>query len=242
MRKVIVRFFSLSLLCLLLIGVYHLSRSRTYQLFGTIVDRVETDEVVVALTFDDGPTREGTRYVLAILDSLNVPATFFVTGSELQANPESGRAIVRAGHELGNHSFSHRLMIGKSPGFVREELARTDRLIRATGQKGEISFRPPFSKKLVVLPWVLWREGRTTVTCDVEPETYPGAWKDAEAIIDHSLENVRSGSIVLLHVMYPSRSETLKALPEIITRLRERGFSFVTVKNLLGRRQVRAGR
>jgi peptidoglycan/xylan/chitin deacetylase (PgdA/CDA1 family) len=74
---------------------------------------------------------------------------------------------------------------------------------------------------------------RTTVTCDVEPETYPGVWQDSDEIIRHALEDTRSGSIILLHVMYPSRSGSLVALPEIITGLREKGFEFVTLREIL---------
>jgi len=162
-----------------------------------------------------------------------VRATFFVTGSEVMAHPEEARAILRAGHELGNHSFSHPQMVMINPRFIRNELARTDSLIRAAGQNGEIFFRPPYSKKLFVLPWVLARTGRTTVTCDVEPETYSGSWKDSREIVRHTLEDTRPGSIILMHVMYPSRTASLTALPEIITELRDRGLEFVTLNGLI---------
>ena len=233
MRTTVLALLAAGIIVSLAAGLLKVSRSRTFQLVGTLVHRVETDHKVVALSFDDGPTPSGTARVLSILDSLEAKGTFFVTGSELSENLDQGRAILEAGHELGNHSYSHRRMIGKSPRFVRGEIERTDSLIRGIGGGGDILFRPPYSKKLLVLPWVLWRTGRTAVTWDVEPESYPGASRDSKAIVDHALEDARSGSIVLLHVMYPSRTESLEALPEIITGLRMRGFDFVTVRELL---------
>ena len=126
-------------------------------------------------------------------------------------------------------------MVLKTPSFLLQELEWTDSLIRAVGQEGEIFFRPPYSKKLLVLPWILARTGRRTVTFDVEPETPPGAWQDPGEIVRHTLEETRPGSIVLLHVMYPSRGASVEALPEIITQLRSRGFKFVTVRELVGK-------
>ena len=124
-------------------------------------------------------------------------------------------------------------MVLKSPQFVRNELARTDSLIRAAGQDGDIFFRPPYTKKLLVLPWVLARTDRITVTWDVEPETYSGARPNSSEIVRKALEETRAGSIILLHVMYPSRAASLHALPEVITELRGQGFEFVTLSELI---------
>lgn len=106
---------------------------------------------MVALTLDDGPT-EVTPRVLQMLEDLDVPATFYLTGTELEERPELGRAIVEAGHEVGNHTATHRRMVLVGSGTVAEEIERTDAAIRATGYDGEITFRPPYGKKLVTLP------------------------------------------------------------------------------------------
>lgn len=94
-------------------GTWRLVNSRTFQLFGEIVPRVETDAPLVALTFDDGPTAAFTDVVLNTLRERDVRATFFVTGHELEKNPIAGRRIVAEGHELGNHSYTHARMIFK---------------------------------------------------------------------------------------------------------------------------------
>ena len=110
--------------------------SRTFQLAGTLVSHVETDEKVVALTFDDGPTAR-TPELLATLDAADVPATFYLIGKDLAAHPEYGKQIVDAGHEIGNHSFSHRRMVFVTPGTVRDEIERTDAEIHELMQEAK---------------------------------------------------------------------------------------------------------
>src|SRR5687767_5654322 len=89
---------------LLVLATWRLSNSRTFQLFGGIVPRVDTSERVVALTFDDGPTPEATDRILSVLRGRGVKATFFVIGGALEQHPEVGQRIARERHELGNHS------------------------------------------------------------------------------------------------------------------------------------------
>jgi peptidoglycan-N-acetylglucosamine deacetylase len=218
---------------LLFLGVWTLSRSRTYQLFGEIVPRVETTEKVVALTFDDGPVPEATEEILGILRERDVKATFFVTGAELEENPEWGRRIAEEGHELGNHSYSHARMVFVSDAFVRDEVERTDALIRQTGYGGPVYFRPPYCKKLVGLPRYLSETNRKTITCDLEPDSYDDVAATAEGIESYVVDRARPGSIVLLHVMYPTRRTSMAAVPRIVDALRARGYRFVTVGELL---------
>ncbi len=118
---------------------------------------VETQEKIVALTFDDGPG-DLTRPLLDILEKEQISATFFVTGAELEKNLDRGIRIVSAGHELGNHSYSHERMILVSPSYVRQEIERTDQLIREAGYQSEILFRPPYGKKLFVLSFPKWKD------------------------------------------------------------------------------------
>ncbi|MFE7718887.1 polysaccharide deacetylase family protein [Nocardia rhizosphaerihabitans] len=204
--------------------------SRTYQLAGTLVDRVETDEKLVALTFDDGPT-DRTPEILRMLAELQVPATFYLVGDDLAAHPEHGAAIAAAGHEIGNHSYSHRRMVLVSGDTVRDEIERTDAEIRRTGYQGPITFRPPYGKKLWSLPNYLADHDRTTVTWDVEPDSAGGATR--EAIIADTMAQTRPGSIVLLHVMHGT--ESAAAVPEIVTGLRARGYEFTTVSDMVKR-------
>jgi chitin deacetylase len=187
----------------------------------------------VALTFDDGPTVEGAEQVLPLLAAENVHATFFVIGGELEQHMAEARKIVAAGHELGNHSYSHVRMILVSPTFVRQEVERTDELIRAAGYQGEIYFRPPYGKKLFTLPYYLAKTNRKSITWDVEPDSYPEIAADSDKIMQYVLAKTQPGSIILLHVMYGKRNESLKAVPKIIAGLKAQGYSFKTVSELL---------
>lgn len=223
----------LTLLGVLAVSAWHAGKSPRIQLFGDLVYRVDTTERVVALTFDDGPTRGKTDTILTILAEHGVPATFFLVGEAIRRNPEEARRIVAAGHEVGNHSYSHERMLLKSPEYVAREVERTNQLIRDTGYQGDIRFRPPYGKRLLVLPWYLHRHDITTVTWDSAPESELGRGAGATQIASRVEESVQPGSIVLLHVMFDVRAESMKAVPLIIERLREKGYRFVTVSELM---------
>ena len=111
MKKLIVFIIITIVILITAAALWRISNSRTFQFLGEIVPRVNTTHKLVALTFDDGPTPEGTDQILAVLGEENVKATFFVTGGELAQNPEQGKKIVAAGHELGNHSYSHDVVL-----------------------------------------------------------------------------------------------------------------------------------
>lgn len=214
------------------LSLWKISNSRTYQAFGEIYPRVNTSEKCVALSFDDGPT-EKTEEILAVLNSLNVKATFFVTGEGLENNMIEGQKIVAAGHELGNHTYSHAPMVLKSYGYVQKEIEETDLLIREAGYKGDILFRPPYAKKLFVLPYYLNENHRKCILWDVEPDSYPEVANSSEKITQHVLENTKPGSIILLHIMFENRSESMEAVEGIVTGLRQQGYTFKTVSELL---------
>lgn len=220
-----------------LAGLYQLSRAREYQLFGELVARVETAVGVVALTFDDGPTPRQTQDVIDMLDDLDVVATFYLNGAPAAQNAEQVRALALAGHELGNHAWHHDRMVLMSPARVRREIEDTDAAIRAAGYDGPLTFRPPYGKKLFVLPWVLADMGRTAVTWDVEPESAVADDAGAQEIADHVIANAHSGSIVLLHVMYDHGGASRDAVPMIVEGLRARGMAFVTVSEMLALRK-----
>ena len=216
-----------------MIGGRTLARSRSYQLFGRIVPRVETQERVVALSFDDGPNSQYIGELLDVLAARGVHATFFVIGGELAAAPEAARSLVAGGHELGNHTWSHDRMVLKSYDFYRKELEDTDALIKAAGQTGEIYFRPPYCYKLAGLPWYLSRHNRTTITWDIEPDSFDDVAATPRGILTHVVERVRPGSIILLHVWYKGRQTSREAVPLIIDALQTEGYSFATVGELL---------
>ncbi|ALZ75125.1 polysaccharide deacetylase family protein [Rheinheimera sp. F8] len=225
--------FLLVLVLFSVAGIWRLSSLPDLQVFGEIKSQAIVSEKVVALTFDDGPTPDKTNQILQILAEEQIPATFFLIGQEVQQHPQLVRQILAAGHQVGNHSFSHQRMIFKSPAFVAGEIEQTDTLLRDSGVDGVIYFRPPYGKKLLILPWYLMKHHRVSVTWDVAPENFPKIAKDPQALVDYTVQQTKPGSIILLHVMYDSRQATMQAVPEIIRQLKAQGYRFVTVHELL---------
>ena len=170
-RKLIFIGLGMLFVFLVLLGTYKLMNSRTYQLFGGLTEQIETNQKLVALTFDDGPTKNVSQ-ILPLLDKYNAKATFFLIGEEIEKHPEEAKKIVEAGHQIGNHTYSHNRMVFKTPSYIKEEIEKTDQLIQKAGYKGEIDFRPPNGKKLVGLPYYLNKNNRDTITWNIEPDSY----------------------------------------------------------------------
>jgi peptidoglycan-N-acetylglucosamine deacetylase len=216
------------------VGLRELVNSSTFQLFGDYVARVDTSERVVALTFDDGPSPYHTPKVLDALDRQRVKATFFLMGRNVERYPAVAREVLRRGHEVGNHSYSHPKLVWMSPARVREEIERTDALLRGIGVSGDIPFRPPHAAKFIVLPYVLVQMKKLSVLGDVDPEE----WKQypAPVLTASILRQVRPGSIIGLHD--PNGIETLKALENILPALAGQGYRFETISKLVRRRTM----
>jgi peptidoglycan/xylan/chitin deacetylase (PgdA/CDA1 family) len=223
---------ALLLLGVLAVGLREVVNSSTFQLFGDYVARVETSEKVVALTFDDGPHPVHTAQVLQVLDEHRIKATFFMMGRNVERYPAVAREVLKRGHEIGNHSYSHAKLILMSPARVREEIEWTDRLLRDIGVAGNIHFRPPHASKFVVLPYVLIQLQKLSVLGDVDPEEWKG---HAAAVMTESiLRQVQPGSIIGLHD--PNGIETLRTLEDSVAALEAQGYRFETVSELVRRR------
>lgn len=201
------------------------------QLIGQSFRRVSTQEKVVALTYDDGPDPEFTPAVLRLLERHEVSATFFLMGQRVQQHPDVAQNIWRAGHEIGNHSWSHCPMILKSESFVREEIEKTDAILREIGYDKEIHFRAPNGLKYWTLPKVLSSMGKVHILFDAVGWDWscPGC----DAIVKNVMSAVRPGSIILLHDGCGKKDDTVAASEIIITKLKQQGYKFVTVSELL---------
>lgn len=193
----------------------------------------------VALTFDDGPDPVYTGQILNILKKYGVKATFFMVGSNAQRNPELVARACREGNLLGNHTYTHPNVAVISRKQTQLELNATQRVIEEiTGHK-TILFRPPYVADAEpqtpeeLIPIVRAQElGYLTVGEFNDPQDWsrPGV----DRIVNRVLSGANSGNIILLHDAGGDRSQTVKALPRIITALKAKGYRFVTVNRLLG--------
>jgi peptidoglycan/xylan/chitin deacetylase (PgdA/CDA1 family) len=218
--------------CLSAVLLRELVNASTFQLFGDYVARVHVGELVVALTFDDGPHPQHTAQVLDILDRHGVRATFFMMGRNVERYPAVARQVLERGHQIGNHSYSHPKLIWISPSAIREEIQRTDDLLRSLGVPGDIAFRPPHLTKFVLLPYVLQRMGKLSVLADVDAEEWRK--RSAAVMTETILQEVKGGSIILMHDT--AGVETLTTLEAVVMALQLRGYRFETVAQLVKRR------
>lgn len=205
--------------------------SSSFMLFGTIVTKVDTEEKVVALTFDDGPLPKNTEETLNALAREKVRATFFIIGKDAKRNPAQLRKIVSAGHEIGNHSYSHKNMAFMSTSEIASEVESNDTLIRSAGYKGYIPFRVPYNIKFVTLPYYLMTNNRPDISRNVI--TKEGTNRPSGSIVDDIVKQVSPGSIILLHPMYDHTKTTRQAIGPIVKQLKAKGYKFVTVSELL---------
>jgi peptidoglycan-N-acetylglucosamine deacetylase len=211
--------------------LFQISNSRTFQFFGGLTSRVNTDKKVIALTFDDAPSPR-VNDVLNVLNEKQVKATFYLIGQNIEKYPVEAKKIVDAGMEVGNHSYSHQRFLLKPLSFIDSEVQRTNTSIRNTGYHGEITFRPPNGKKLFGLPWYLHQHTMKTIMWDVEPDSF--AREKPEAITRYTLDHVRPGSIILIHPFCEKECVAdREALPHIIDALQLQGYTFVTISQLL---------
>jgi chitin deacetylase len=215
----------ISAVVLLLVSLYYVISARGFQFFGRLVNHIDTDKKVVYFTFDDGPTKN-TERILGTLDELNVKASFFLIGQCIEENPGLTQQILDAGHDIGNHSYSHPRLALRSPNSIKNEVDQTNTLIKNTGYNRGIFFRPPYGKKFMLLPWYLDQIGQTTVMWTLEPDSFEDVNKDADSMAQYVIDNVSDGAIILLHPMNDDTDKTLDAIKMIVTELRNLGYSF----------------
>ncbi|WP_377888002.1 polysaccharide deacetylase family protein [Alkalihalobacillus sp. R86527] len=185
-------------------------------------------EKYVALTFDDGPSREVTPRVLKTLNDHEAKATFFMLGKQVESYPSLAEEVAEAGHEIGNHTDDHINLtkIGK-PQLVNEVQKASKKIQDATGQT-PIIIRPPYGAINKEVEEVAKDNGSSLVLWSVDSLDWKS--KNVEAINKVVQREVVPGSIILLHDVHPT---TADALPTILTALEEEGYHFLTVSQLL---------
>lgn len=188
----------------------------------------------VALTFDDGPDVRWTPVILDILAEHGVRASFFLIGERARRAPRVVRAIADAGHEIANHSWSHRSLWLCGPTRTRLEILRThEALADLTGQAPRF-FRPPWGMVNAALPAVLRECGERAVLWSVQPEGLVPV--RAERQVERILRRADAGAIVDLHDAEGTAGAPARlgaALPAAIDGLRAAGYGFATVGQLL---------
>lgn len=178
---------------------------------------------VVALTFDDGPSRY-TKDIIDALKSNNVNATFFVLGNKIEIYKDIIRESIKNGNEIGNHSYNHKWLSKLSTNELLDQINKTQDILKETVNYTPTCFRPTYGsvnnkiRKSINLSITLW-------TIDTKD------WKinSVDRIVERAIKDIEDGDIILMHDIFQRSSEALK---KIIPRLKEQGYQFVTISEL----------
>lgn len=201
---------------------------------GVTFTRVLVSGNYIAMTFDDGPHPQHTPRLLDMLRARNIKATFYVIGRSVDLYPQIVRRTVAEGHEIGNHTHTHRLLSKLSDDEVRSELSRCrDAVGRAAGVQPR-TMRPPYGGLLPRQRQMVHAEfGYPTMLWSVDPLDWkrPGP----SVVTSRILSGTSSGAIVLAHDLH---GQTVDAMPATFDGLLRRGFKFVTVSQLLAMQTV----
>ena len=212
----------------LLIDVDKSEEEKTY--LSIKKKNVSLDDKVVALTFDDGPSKY-TNKILDVLKKYDACGTFFVVGNRVNFYKEQLKRTLNEGSEIGNHSYDHKLLTRLSKEEFQSEVNKTqEQIVKSTGFTPTL-FRPTYGgytntlKGYTDLTFVLW---------DVDSRDWQVKSKDK--ILKNILPNVKSGSIILMHDGLPYG---LNALEDVLSDLKNKGYKFVTVSELLELKKLR---
>ncbi|HXE46455.1 MAG TPA: polysaccharide deacetylase family protein [Conexibacter sp.] len=185
---------------------------------------------LIALTFDDGPS-PFTDQLVAALQRLHVPATFFVVGYQLPTFASQLQHEIAAGMTVGDHTLDHANLAQLSAADQRQEIVGDAAKISAFGAPAPRLFRPPYGSYDETTHRLLARQRMLSVLWSVDSEDYtkPGV----ATIVRNVVGAVQPGSIVLMHDGGGQRSQTLAAVPRIVAELRRAGYGFASVPRLL---------
>jgi peptidoglycan/xylan/chitin deacetylase (PgdA/CDA1 family) len=188
----------------------------------------------VALSFDDAPDDKFTPQVLDVLKREGVKATFFLVGNRAEAHPEIVRRMVNEGHVVGNHSYNHANLPKLSDADFRDQVIKTDNIIRSISGYVPKFIRPPYGNiSEAQIQW-LASQHKTIVNWNVDSLDWKGL--NAEQVKTNILAQVHPGSIILQHGAGGTGEDlsgTVQALPGIIKKLRNDGVKLVTISELL---------
>lgn len=198
---------------------------------GEPIRHVKTTEKVVALTYDDGPEPPYTELILDVLDKNDVKATFFVLGGNAKAYPKLVERIMSSGHELGNHTMSHSMMRNKPVDVMVKDIQSVDAVLRGYGYQKDIPFRAPHGATSDNLKVALKKLDKQHVLFNFLPQDWTKI--SAQEIYDNCMKQMKPGLIITLHDGGKRRDNTVIATDMLIKNLKEQGYRFVTVSELL---------
>lgn len=202
---------------------------------GVVIEHGGRHSGKIALTFDACPTGQPDEYdekVVEVLLREKTPATLFMSGRWVEKNPEKAKYLAaQPQFEIANHAYWHPHMLEKDDARILRELKRTQTIIKKVTNKTPRYFRPPYGEVDERLAGLAKSAGLVTIQYDIASGD-PDPGLSPQRIVRGVLRNAQGGSIVVFH-MNRKGVHTAEVLPEVIKGLREKGFTLVTVGELL---------
>ena len=192
-----------------------------------VIRSVQTVEPVVALTFDDGPTRY-TDDILAVLEEYQVTATFFLIGSQLKRYSDYVTRLIPEGHSVGNHSYDHRHISVQSEADLLKNIAKTQLLFHDLLGILPIYYRPPYGDVNSKQELLLQKHFSYLVRWSIDPKDWDQKQSNKD-IIDHITTRLKPGAIIVLH----ERKRTVRLLAELIEAIHLQGYQVVSLDELI---------
>lgn len=195
-----------------------------------VTERIIEGKKLVALTFDDGPSSETTPKLLDVLYQKDVPATFFMLGYMINANPELVKKVEKSGHEVASHTMYHQNLVRIPESAVQSDINEANNAFKnALGHLPKFT-RPPYGNFNSIVsakigtPMILW-----------SVDTMDWKTKTTESIVSTAMSEVYDGAIILMHDIYPT---SVDAVPTLIDTMRQNGYEFVTIPELAKLRNI----
>lgn len=220
----------------LLAAAGYQSMAPTGQWYGRTFVGLPQGAGQIALTYDDGPNDPHTLRMLEVLARHDARATFFLIGRFVEQRPDIVREVVRAGHAMGNHTFTHPNLIFASNRETRSQLERCTRAIEeATGQTPRL-FRPPFGGRRPGTLGIARSLGLEPIMWNITG--YDWNAPPADRTVSRVAGKIRGGDVVLLHDgnhlgMGGDRAQTVIATDRLLERYRKKRFAFVTISEMM---------
>ncbi|ARF17539.1 chitin deacetylase [Sporosarcina sp. P3] len=191
-----------------------------------------TEEKVIALTFDDWASDYTVTKILDILKEEKVPSTFFLIGKGVEKNPNLARAIYEQGHEVASHSYGHEIVTEMTPEELQEDLVKAHKIItEAIQAKPTMLFRPATGEIDENTAKIAMATGYKSIALyDVTPFDWDTA-NDADEILKRVVNKRGDGSVIVLHIL--DGTQTIEALPKVIHTLRDQGYTFKHMTELM---------
>jgi len=241
-RNFFVLLLVLSIIANLWCLIRHYEHSIMAIILGEPIKQVNTNEKVIALTFDDGPNPPYTEQILELLYQNNAKATFFVTGRKVKEYPSVFKKIFLYGNEVGNHTWDHQRLDNKSRGYIEEQIALTDKIIRDMGYQGNIYFRSPYGSQSYGIQYVLKKMNKKFILYNMSFTDWDNPFRERLELVKLSkIFEIPSGSIVLLHDGGGDRQSTVELVELILKKYQSRGYKFITVSELLSYQNQKVG-